>query len=193
MGPRMSIRGRHRASTKGSTPQTTRDDFCQIFTRDMKSLYLLSFLLTADHKQAEQCFAAGMEDCVEGNPVFKEWAHAWSRRAIIKNAIRIVSPLGQRTNSSELALNAVEWDSELSPALAVVTQLEPLQRFVYVMSILERYSDHECSTLLVTTKEQVVAARTRALQRLSVRDGTNPSPAEVVGKLLTTESQAPLR
>jgi hypothetical protein len=181
----MSICGRHEASTKGSSTRTTRDDFCRIFTQDMKSLYLLSFLLTADHKQAEHCFAAGMEDCVAGNPVFKEWANAWSRRAIIKNAIRVVSPLSHPTNPGGPALNAVEWESDLSPALAVVTQLGPLERFAYVMSVLERYSDHECSTLLITTKEQVVAARTRALRHLSVSDGINASPAEVVGKLLT--------
>jgi hypothetical protein len=189
----MKICDRHQAKAKGSSGQTTRDDFCRIFTQDMKGLYLLSFLLTADPKKAEQCFAAGMEDCVEGNPVFKEWAHAWSRRAIIKNAIRIVAPLTSPTNAHELTIDAADWETDLRPALAAVTQLEPLERFVYVMSVLERYSDHECSTLLITTKGRVVAARTRGLQRLSVRDGINPSPAEVVGKLLSSESQVSFR
>ena len=49
----------------------SRDDFRRVFDEDMNSLYLLSFLLTADHEKAEQCFVSGLEDAVEGNPVFK--------------------------------------------------------------------------------------------------------------------------
>ena len=119
----MSICGRHEASTKGSSTRTTRDDFCRIFTQDMKSLYLLSFLLTADHKRAEHCFAAGMEDCVAGNPVFKEWANAWSRRAIIKNAIRVVSPLSHPTNPAGPALNV--WGSMLAACVRIAWAASP--------------------------------------------------------------------
>jgi hypothetical protein len=39
-----------------------RADFCEIFEKDMKRLYLLAFLLTADHKQAEHCFASTVEE-----------------------------------------------------------------------------------------------------------------------------------
>jgi hypothetical protein len=31
-------------------------DFCEVFQRDMKPLYLLAFLLTANHKEAERWF-----------------------------------------------------------------------------------------------------------------------------------------
>jgi hypothetical protein len=68
------------------------DDFCRIFDENMNSLYLLAFLLTADHARAEQCFVSGMEDTVDGNPVFREWAHSWSGRAIIQNAVRFAKP-----------------------------------------------------------------------------------------------------
>jgi hypothetical protein len=34
------------------------------------------------------------------------------------------------------------------------------------LTILERYSDHECSVLLGCTRRDVLAARTRALQQL---------------------------
>jgi hypothetical protein len=54
----------------------TADDFRRIFDENMNSLYLLAFLLTADHGRAEQCFVSGLEDAVGGNPVFKEWAHS---------------------------------------------------------------------------------------------------------------------
>jgi len=150
----------------------------------MKSLYLLSFLLTADHKRAEQCFTAGMEDCLEGNPVFKEWARAWSRRAIIKNAIRMVSPLSPPTAAGGSAFNAAEWETNLRPELTAVTRLEPLERFVYVMSILEHYSDQECAALLTSTREQIIGARTRALQRLSILDVSGMGPRHLSANFL---------
>ena len=68
------------------------DDFRRIFDENMNSLYLLAFLLTADHGWAEQCFVSGLEDAVEGNPVFREWAPSWARRAIIQNAVRLITP-----------------------------------------------------------------------------------------------------
>src|SRR5438128_3293058 len=60
----------------------TSEDFRKLFTEDMTGLYLLSLLLTANHEKAEQCFVAGVEDTVKGNPVFKEWAHSWAKRTI---------------------------------------------------------------------------------------------------------------
>src|SRR5262245_27275894 len=67
-------------------------DFCGIFDRDMNTLYWLALTLTDDASMAEQCFVAGLDECIEGNSVFKEWARSWSRRVVIKNAIRLVSP-----------------------------------------------------------------------------------------------------
>ena len=37
-------------------------DFCEVFEKDIKRLYLLAFLLTADHKQAEQGLASRVEE-----------------------------------------------------------------------------------------------------------------------------------
>lgn len=41
---------------------------------------------------------AGLEDSIHGNPVFKESAHSWSKRTIIKNAIRMISPAPGQIN-----------------------------------------------------------------------------------------------
>ncbi len=75
---------------KRAAPYASRDDFCRIFHEKMDSLYLLAFLLTADHRRAEQCFVSGLEDALGGNPVFREWAHSWARRMIIQNAVRLI-------------------------------------------------------------------------------------------------------
>src|SRR5215470_1235163 len=70
----------------------TDSDFCRIFRDDMSSLYMLSYVLTADHDLAEKCFVSGLDDCSSGNRVFKEWARSWARRVVIKNAIRMIAP-----------------------------------------------------------------------------------------------------
>src|SRR6266550_5395182 len=74
------------------TPYASSDDFCRIFYEGTDELYQLSFLLTADHKEAEQCFVSGLESSVKGNRVFKEWARSWARRAIIQCAVKVINP-----------------------------------------------------------------------------------------------------
>src|SRR5216683_4968321 len=74
-----------------------RADFCAVFERDMKPLYLLAFLLTANHKEAEQCFASTVDEAFKEQAVFKEWARSWVKRSLIENAIEIVSPASART------------------------------------------------------------------------------------------------
>jgi len=66
--------------------------FRKLLTGGMSSLYLLSFLLTGNRKEARRCFVAGVEGCVDGNRVFKKWATSWARRIVIHNAIQVRSP-----------------------------------------------------------------------------------------------------
>ena len=73
-------------------PYASSDDFGRIFSEEMDDLYQLSLLLTGDHEKAEQCFVSGLEDSVNGNRVFKEWARSWARRAVIQCAVRAVNP-----------------------------------------------------------------------------------------------------
>src|SRR5580693_9280911 len=89
-------------SNSTAKPQiyATSTDFARVFREDLGSLHLLSFLLTADHEKAEKCFVSGLDDCVEGNNVFRDWARSWARRAIIQNAIRMLAP---RQNHSIVA------------------------------------------------------------------------------------------
>jgi DNA-directed RNA polymerase specialized sigma24 family protein len=157
--------GRIQAS-KRVRDYTMATDFCTVFNDDLDHLYTLSLLLTADHDKAEQCFVAGLEDCLQGNPVFREWAQSWATRTVIKNAIRIISPSRNQTKrtAENYDLSEPAWEGD-NPA-AGITRLQPFDRFVYVMSVLEKYSDRECSILLDCTVEEIVRARTQALQRI---------------------------
>jgi hypothetical protein len=69
---------------------------------DTKSLYLLAFLLTANHQESEQCFGWTVEEVFKAQAVFKEWARFWLKRRLIKNAIEIVG----RARQIETARNA---------------------------------------------------------------------------------------
>lgn len=149
----------------------TTDDFRRIFDENMSSLYLLAFLLTADHGRAEQCFVSGLEDAVGSNPVFKEWAHSWARRVIIQNAVRLIK-LRPHDGRGGLRSAFVDSDYKTLPAerhaeVSAVLGLEPLERIVYVMTVLEHYSDHECSLLLGCARRDVLPARTRALEGIA--------------------------
>ena len=62
----------------------TSDDFRELFTEDMTALHLLAYLLTGDQEKAEQCFVTGLEDGVDNNSVFKEWARSWAQRTIVQ-------------------------------------------------------------------------------------------------------------
>src|SRR5258708_32652268 len=74
------------------TTGATGTDLWRVLTDEMHSLYLLSFLLTADLDKAGQCFVGGMGECMEEIGVFMEWAQAWARRSILKHAIRMIMP-----------------------------------------------------------------------------------------------------
>jgi hypothetical protein len=158
-------------------PYASRDDFRQVFDQDMNSLYLLSYLLTADHEKAEQCFVSGLENAVDGNPVFKEWARSWARRVIIVNAVRVINPRPMEENGRSSSA-PVSGNGKTRPVeqveIAAVLGLEPFERFVYVMSVLERYSEQDCSLLLGCARRDVVAARTRALQQIGSTMASHP-------------------
>ena len=146
---------------------TTPTGFCKVFNDHLDRLYTLSLLLTADHRKAEECFVASLDDCLQGNPVFLERGQPWATRTVIKNAIRIISPLRSDTDTTTENDKLTESTSQAGILSTAITRLQRFDRFVFVMSILERYSDHECSILLACTVDEVVGARTQALIRLA--------------------------
>jgi DNA-directed RNA polymerase specialized sigma24 family protein len=162
------LRTEKRETASFRAEYATHADFCQVLESDTNSLYLLTFLLTADHQKAEHCFVSAVEEVFRARAVFKEWARSWVRRCLIKNAIRMVSPVAAR-NSEQRDLGGLEEEEYGSPAggeIDAVTRLSPLERFVFVISVLERYSSWDCSLLLGCSMNQVAQARLRALRAL---------------------------
>ena len=156
---KQSQRARERA-----TEYATCKDFQQIFNEEMAGLHLLAYLLTADPQKAEQCFVAGLDDSIHGNPVFKQWARAWSKRAIIQNAIKILSPLSSAANGPAEPMDV---NSKESPLISMVLGWPAFERFVFVMSVLEGYAVRECAAMLACTDQEIVATKSRVLARLA--------------------------
>ena len=163
-------------------------DFCRIFTKEMNQLYLLSFLLTADRTAAEKCFVEGLDSSQKESAVFKEWAQSWARRTIIGNAIRMVHPRPEhsilvhsrleqlkaeaaRHRSEYAAMDASKTTGPLTvpEEIEAIIALETFDRFAFVISVLEGYSDREASLLLNCGVADLVAARIRALQQIGGR------------------------
>src|SRR5216684_3756851 len=152
------------------TPYASRSDFCRIFYEQTDELYQLSFLLIGDHEKAEQCFVSGLEHSVKGNRVFKEWARSWARRAIIQCAVRVVNPRPMdEDDSSSFDSASQRMAAEAAAETVAILELGPFERFVYVISVLERYSDQDCSLLLGCTRQDVITARIRALQQIEMQ------------------------
>jgi DNA-directed RNA polymerase specialized sigma24 family protein len=150
----------------------SREDFRRIFTDELDGIYQLSFLLTRDPQKAEQCFVRGLEDCVAGNSVFREWARSWAKRAIIQNAIRELKPRPRVSNSPQSPPIFSDIDPLSSGPgnhfeIDAVFGLEDYERFVFVLSVLEHYSQHDCALLLGCSVPEVREARTRALKELA--------------------------
>src|SRR6201987_3988223 len=155
----------------GATPYAAAADFGEVFTEEMHSLYLLSFLLTADKDKAEQCIVGGLGECLDGIGAFMEWARLWARRAIIRQAIRMIGPAPENTDHCPLV--SVRKTTVTSPninLLAALVSLSAFERFVFVMSILERLSDGDCLSLLRCSRRGLALTREVAGRILSSAD-----------------------
>jgi len=168
----MNLRSICRKGTEKTDLYATNDDFRQLFRDNEPSLYLLSYLLTSDSEKAQACFVSGLEDCMDGNSVFAEWAASWARRTIVQNAIRLMTPTANKADEPNLSgvSNFVVDHALLAQdvcAFAGVLSLQTFERFVYVLSVLERYSDQECSRMLGTLVSEIRQARVRAIQQVA--------------------------
>jgi DNA-directed RNA polymerase specialized sigma24 family protein len=161
----------NRVRRSGLNPYATREDFINVFHEEMNGLYHLSFLLTGNHENAEKCFVAGIEDCVKENRVFREWALSWARRIIVKNAIRELKPRPSFRSISSVATFFSSSEGSSGPDghfdVDAVLGLGDFERFVFVMSVLEHYSHHECALLLGCSVWEVRQASFQALEQLT--------------------------
>jgi len=176
--PLTARRVRHsRVNETHATPE----DFQQLFAKEMTDLFGLSFRLTADAGKAESCLILATRECLDNSfSVSKKWARNWVRRAVIRNAIRQVLDKEKtlchgvrRDMEPEFHLQPSEYRIEdLQESLAVL-DLPDLDRLVFVICVLERYSILDCALLMRRSPNDVNDARVRATNQVIEAEGWN--------------------
>lgn len=152
-----------------STGFANSPDFCHIFARQLNSYYRLAFLLTASHSRAEQCTLASLDEALNANGIPRALAEPWSKRTVIKNALHIARREAFDNEITSQQGEEVEEEFVAGPFDRIVG-LKALERFVLVLSVLEKISDSECSRLVGCAVSQIGPARLRALEQLSKFD-----------------------
>src|SRR6185369_630903 len=93
------------------------------------------------------------------------------KRTIVQNAIRALRPYLSKANSY-LASSAFTKDSRgpevpnQTFGINSVLALDAFDRFVFVLTVLDRYTDRECAVLLNCPFQDVSKARFRALEQI---------------------------
>src|SRR5258708_36658569 len=113
-----------RSPGRGSSDYATHADFCAVFLRDLDRLSSLALILTGDEPTAERCVLAAFDSCAAGI-VFNESAVRWSRRSVIKNAIRFMLPAPWNSPRPHLVGNRSDPNPDLDASLKCIQELPP--------------------------------------------------------------------
>ena len=151
---------------------TALGDECQFLVSHMETYYSLGLLLTGSEEDAETCFVLALDTWSKAAknqyPLAQRVAHKSVKRAIVESAIQICDPVFDRVaDESELDISSEKSARNRSPWFGCILQLENFERFVFVLSVLESYSDRECADLLHCQPEEIAESRVRALYSLS--------------------------
>ncbi len=155
----------------------SKEEFVRIFECERVGLQRLALLLTANSEAAKRCLIRAFRECMASSSVSKEWVLSWTRRMVIRNAIRHVMCSGgeQFINTNDEADNgliAFSQDDSLG-AIAeseAILDLPELDRFVFVICVLERYSICDCALLLGRPPRDINKARQRVNNQVSQID-----------------------
>jgi len=168
-------------------PYATIEDFREVFIDEMSGLYLLSYLLTAKHVEAEACFSDGFSECIVSPHVLRDSARSWARRTLIRSAIRIINP---RVSSHRRVSDGghsradltIPWNIRSDAFLASILALQDFERFVFVISVLERDLDQDCASLLGASKRRVQDSRVRALMQIADTEGRSATTTSMANR-----------
>jgi hypothetical protein len=107
--------------------------------------------------------------------VFRDWARSWARRTIVQNAIRILTPRKDHSAVADVLCGPVSCSFAQTPeagyAIGSILRLKDFERFVFVMSVLEKYSDQACAVLLGCSRQDIGETRMKALVDVAEAEG----------------------
>jgi len=154
-----------------SPKSLTAADSVDLTLDELSHLYFLSLVLLVDKVLAEICFSNAMEDYLRSSGLgLTVWARTEGRIAVIRQAVEMTRPMPKLCCSWSAAANPRPLVPPEHRAFAEITSLTDFERFVYVLYILEGYSDDECASLLECDPREVTAARDLANLLASASD-----------------------
>ena len=155
---------------------TTADEFCAIFNREMQSFFPLALVLTGDEAKAQKSFLGGLAKCRKATTVFKDWARSYARLAVIESAVDLLAPT---TGKKVFSTASVSKDASC-PELDLVLRLDVFERFVFVLTVLERFTVQDCAIVLKCRQQDVEQARVRAFDSIAANEGQEFTPAQTM-------------
>jgi hypothetical protein len=167
---RVSWLGRQKISDRGE--YASREEFVSVFECERAGLQRLALLLTANSEAAKQCLILARRECIASSSVFKGWVLSWTRRLVIRNAISLVIGREDQSfvNTNDDADERLMAFSPEDSRGAMATSESVLERFVFVICVLERYSIHDCALLLGRSPRDINDARQRVGSRVGQID-----------------------
>ena len=198
-GPSRIKSGVSRCNDRGNPPSgseyATPEDFRHGFKTGMPDLLRLAFLLTANADKTEDCIILAMRECISNEAVPREHLRVWTRRAVVRHAIRLVSGMKDETAGQiqeservEALNNAHQIAIDIYDKSLPILELGDFKRIVYVLSVLEQYSIRDCALLVGRSQQNVRAALTLASALIAMynqtcqtqsnfSDSASPAPA----------------
>jgi DNA-directed RNA polymerase specialized sigma24 family protein len=162
----------------------SKEEFVSLFESERMALHRLALLLTANSEAAERCLVLALGECIASSSVSKDWALAWTRRVVIRNAINVVMQPREQS-SAKMNGNAegepVVFSEDGSPGEIAYSQpilaLPDPDRLVFVICVLEDHSIHDCALLLGRSPQDIDEARQRATDRIKqIHECSDGSP-----------------
>ena len=161
----------------GRGTYASKEEFVSLFESERMALQGLALLLTANSEAAERCLVLALRECIANCSVSRDWVLAWARRVVIRNAINVVMEPGEQSFAgmncnAEIGSVVFSEDDSLGQIanLQPILALPDLDRLVFVISILERHSIHDCALLLGRSPRDINEARQRAADQIKQID-----------------------
>ena len=182
MGVETKMSGFRWPGKRGSNTNeyATRQEFVSLFECERLTLRRLALLLTANAEAAEHCLVRALGECMANYSVSREWALVWARRVVIRNAINVVMDAEEQSFKGMYGdavgdSTAFSEDRSLGRAATskAILALPDLDRFVFVICVLERFSIHDCALLLGRSPRDIDEAHRKVVNQIEQVNESN--------------------
>jgi hypothetical protein len=149
------------------------------FARDRSELLWLAFLLTGDHEMSLDVVVSAMDLSDAGNPFFRNWMISWSRKLVSAKALgtlelqmaESVQRTRERRCPRQSNIPDRKWsldnDADKAQLERALLQIDLFPRCAILLTVFEKVSIEDASSLLNADREIVKTAKAIGLAELT--------------------------